>query len=456
MSSFSAYLRRLTYAALTLAGIFGPATSHAVPLYARQTGLGCSACHFGGNFPELTKTGREFKLMGYTLGNRQTIPLAGMLQLGMTRINDNSINSAQPSQAKNGDLVASQISLFTGGKITDNIGAFVQWTSGYDVNQNGDQYVRHGGIDNTDIRFADKTKVGGKDLIYGVSLNNGPSVQDIFNTTPAWNVNPSATPSGPFQGYGINTANGSVTPTLIDGGLAAQVYGIGAYADYNDFLYAELSGYQTADGIFSVFRAGQDTTANRYTIRGANPYWRLALHGDSGPHSWEVGTYGMVADVYSDQTTADSLTDRFKDYALDAQYQYAKGPHRASVQGTWIHEDISWNANTGNSNLSDTRETWRLRGNYMYRNKIGGSLGFFSNTGSADANLYGTPTGTPDTSGYILEADYIPIQQVKLALQYTGYNKFNGTSGVYTQNPDGSDRRPSDNNTVYLLGWLMF
>ena len=34
--------------------------AHAVPSFARQTGLPCSACHY--TFPELTPFGRQFKL----------------------------------------------------------------------------------------------------------------------------------------------------------------------------------------------------------------------------------------------------------------------------------------------------------------------------------------------------------------------------------------------------------
>ena len=39
-------------------------TAHAVPSYARQTGLPCSSCHT--TLPELTPLGRLFKVNGYT------------------------------------------------------------------------------------------------------------------------------------------------------------------------------------------------------------------------------------------------------------------------------------------------------------------------------------------------------------------------------------------------------
>ena len=41
---------------------------------------------------------------------------------------------------------------------------------------------------------------------------------------------------------------------------------------------------------------------------------------------------------------------------------------------------------------------------------------------------------------------------MRLLAQYTAYTKFNGASSNY----DGSGRNARDNNTFYLLGWLMF
>ena len=54
-----------------------PVCSRALPVFARQTGQNCVACHAGGQFPELTPYGRLFKLTGYTIGQR-TIPAAVM------------------------------------------------------------------------------------------------------------------------------------------------------------------------------------------------------------------------------------------------------------------------------------------------------------------------------------------------------------------------------------------
>src|ERR1700691_917322 len=45
--------------------------AHAVPSFARQTGMACEACHTV--FPELTHFGRMFKANGYTLDNLKQV-----------------------------------------------------------------------------------------------------------------------------------------------------------------------------------------------------------------------------------------------------------------------------------------------------------------------------------------------------------------------------------------------
>ena len=46
-------------------------SAHAVPSFARQTGMACEACHTV--FPELTHFGRVFKANGYTLSNLKQV-----------------------------------------------------------------------------------------------------------------------------------------------------------------------------------------------------------------------------------------------------------------------------------------------------------------------------------------------------------------------------------------------
>jgi hypothetical protein len=134
--------------------------------------------------------------------------------------------------------------------------------------------------------------------------------------------------------------------------------------------------------------------------------------------------------------------NRFTDTALDAQYQYLGDDHLFSVQTTWIHEkqrlDASFAAGAA-ANPSDTLNTFRLGGSYYYRRRYGAALGYFTTTGSTDAGLYnagggpvtGSVNNSPDSRGWVAELDYLPWQNVKFALQYTIYSKFNGGTSNY-------------------------
>lgn len=238
--------------------------------------------------------------------------------------------------------------------------------------------------------------------------------------------------------------------------------------DWNNLVYAELAGYRTADGVLSALRAGtyhsnsSDGGSPPYVLKGVNPYWRLALHGENGPHSWEVGTFGMLADQYSDGFNESSPRTKFRDYAFDGQYQYSQGLHRWSAQATHIREKQSYDtalvgAGAGHDNSSNTLNWSQIRGSYFYHNQYGGSVALFSSSGSRDGQLYVGNTNTvPNTRGYIFELDYLPIDRVKLGLQYIGYSKFNGSSNNYDASGTLTNRNAKDNNTLYLFGWVAF
>jgi hypothetical protein len=120
-----------TLAILTLLGggvVFSKSAS-ALPLFARQTGQSCLACHAGGQFPELTPYGRLFKLTGYTQGVMTAIPLAVMGVASYAKVS--SYNGSDHSGAdfpRDGTANITTGSIFCCGKITDNMGIFAQYT----------------------------------------------------------------------------------------------------------------------------------------------------------------------------------------------------------------------------------------------------------------------------------------------------------------------------------------
>ncbi len=412
-------------------------TAHAVPSFARQTGLECTSCHL--SWPELTPTGRQFKLNGYTLGERSLFPVAGMLQL--SRSSTSSLD-AQPSDnfPRDGAVLMQQASLFVSGKLADHVGLFSQWTY--------DGVGHRTSIDNVDLRFANHGELMGHKFVYGATLNNNPQVQDVYNTGQAW-------------GFPFSSSPVALTPNagLAIEGLGQQVAGLGAYTLWDNTLYAELTDYRTADRMFSVLRAGTDR-AEDAALKGDNLYWRLGLQHEwgEGQHSAMLGAYGFTLDRYPDNTNLSGPTDRFRDTGIDAQYQYITDQHRVSLQANYVREQQDWLA-TPQGNSSDTLRSFKAKATYYYQKQYGVNVGYFSTKGDADSVLYntgdpttGSASGSPNSTGTVWELNYLPRRDIRLALQYTAYSRFNGARNNY----DGFGRNAKDNNTLYLLAWLMF
>src|SRR6202008_574448 len=190
-------------------------------------------------------------------------------------------SAGAPGVAQNGTAgFPQQLSLFYAGKIAPNFGAFFQITY---ANDSGTM-----GIDNTDLRFADTMLLADNSpLTYGVTLNNNPTVQDLWNSTPAWGF--------PFAASAL--APTPTAATLIDNGLAQQVIGLGAYASWNDLLYVEFDAYRglsaDAQGKLGITASGPPNT-----LHGFAPYWRVALEHSFGNHYLEIGTYGISAQIF--------------------------------------------------------------------------------------------------------------------------------------------------------------
>ncbi len=481
--------------------VLAPREAQALPAFARQTGQNCVACHPGGQFPELTPYGRMFKLTGYTIGER-ALPLSMMAVISSSRVKNTSKSDNPPADfAKNGAVTFSSASLFIAGKVTENIGLFSQIT--YDnyaaqgVAPDGSgvgAFKGHTSADNIDLRYADRFIDSNRDLIFGVSLNNNPSVSDPWNTAAAWmQYVPVPSPSSsafvdgnaPYPGYG-------------PGGQAA---GLSAYAYLNKLLYAELGGYKTANRGFSFMTAGTPN-ADTAKLKGTNPYWRLALTREWGPHNIMLGTSGMITDKYdnSEDTSDPATISRTKDLGVDAQYQYLLDPHTVTAQLAYMTSKVRYSDSAANqpvafasdalgtmglpnTNASDTTNILRAKLTYVYNAKYGGSLGYFNRTGSTNTlnqtsgydpttglitsdptgalgatalstRVGGNLSGNPATRGFTYEAFWMPVElsnyrYVRLGVQYTNYSKFNGASSNY----DGLGRDAKDNNTLFFYVW---
>jgi len=431
-----------------------PRESQAVPSFARQTGQPCATCHT--IFPALTAYGRQFKLNGYVSNSGQVIQTKDvdqkdkqMLEIGsippisvMILTSYTATQKMQPGAERNGDvLLPDQFSLFLAGEIAPKAGAFVQATY--------TQVDDHFSWDNTDIRAADQATFGNQSFVYGVSLNNNPTVQDLWNSTPAWGYPYAGAENAPAPGAG----------TLIDGALGAQVVGLSAYTMWNNLLYAELGAYRASPT--GVARPLSGTAGAADVVDRVGPYWRLALQKQFGEHYLMVGAYGLSADLLpGDGAPLVGDTNKYNDVAGDLQYEksFGDGDTSLAVHSTYIHETQKLNATFGgggSDNLNDDLNTFRADATFIYKREYSGSLGYFSTTGKTDATLYGdNRTGKPDSSGLTAELAWMPWLNTKLAVDYTAYTKFDGASKDYSLVDTG--RNASDNNTLFVYAWLIF
>ena len=432
---------------------FNPPTVSAVPSYARQTGLACSGCHYAP--PELNPAGRRFKLTGYVdraddtkvvksepgkkhaaLDLLASLPLSVMLDTSYT-----STKSPIPTTQNGNFELPQDFSLFLSGAWTSNIGSFLQVT--YDTQDD------HLTSDNTDIRYANKRTLGGKELVYGLDLNNNPTVEDLWNSTPAW-------------GFPWNASDFAPTPSaspFINGGLAQDVAGFGGYAMWNNHLYLAATLYRSEHVGGPQPNPGDGSTNN---IRGVAPYWRLAWQGvtASGSTQYMIGTYGMH--MRNTAFTGPGPQDSYTDFAVDTQIDHTLfRTDVLSFRGTYIHEnsDLLASAQAGIAGFGTHHlNTFMANAEYHFGNRYTGTVGVFNTGGTVDNVLYapgsvsGSANGDPRGAGYLLNFSYWPWQNLQLVAQYTGYSRFNGGSTNY----DGSGRNASANNTVYLDARFIF
>lgn len=419
--------------------------ARALPSYARQTGVDCGACHVGAFGPQLTPFGWQFKVGGYTDsdGKGGKVPLSAMAVFNATRTKAD-LPEAPDHFGTNDNKAMQEASVFLAGRWSDSIGSFVQSTySGVD---------RAWALDQVDIRFARSMTLGDKDAVMGLSLNSNPTLTDPFNTLGQWRFPYTSSDFG--FGYG---------PTPLMENLASTVIGLNGYTLYDKHFYGELGLYNT----LSTRSLSAINAEDPGKFKGLGTYWRLAYVNDRKRDNFSVGLAGFNAGLQPDRTQL-GTADHYNDIGLDAAYQYlGNRQHIYTLNASLMHErrSLDYSAGTGAaSHAAGSIDTFRIAGSYHFNQSWGLNLGLFSAKGSADNALYGaTATNDrPDTRGYVLQADWTPWGKetswaapwanVRLGLQYTGYQRFNGGSS-FIDTVNGVERKASDNNTLMVFLW---
>ena len=340
IKSCSAFRFINRYLFISIFCLFSYSTAQALPSFARQTGMACSSCHTQSFGPNLTPYGRQFKLNGYVWGSNESLlsRFGGMVEGSLTNTKKDNPGLADPNSTlsadssavdmadakalanrnynANNNLALDQASLFYGGKVYGQMGAFVQFTY--------DGVASRFALDNTDIRLADEADWLGQNFIYGVSFNNNPTAQDLWNTTPAWGFPYASSPLASTPAAG---------PMI--GNLGGQVGGATLYSLINDLLYVEAGAY-TSFAKYAQKGMGQ-WYYGAAKLDGGAPYWRIALQKEWQGHYVSLGHFGFRANLQPDPTVA--ATDRYTDLGVDFNYQYmANLAHIYELKASYIRE----------------------------------------------------------------------------------------------------------------------
>jgi hypothetical protein len=252
------------YALLAAAALLSSAPAQALPSYAQQTGLPCTQCHSIGFGPALTAYGRQFKLNAYALGeHNKSVPLALMAVLSDTHISKD-FPEAPERYSSNDNFTLDELTGFYAGRFGNHAGGFIE------VAYSGVE--RHTAWGAFDVRYARAFELGGHGVVGGVTLNNNPTVSDLWNSTAVW--------SFPYTGSGLAPTPGAA-PVIFDG-ISETVLGPTFYAMIDDRFYLEVGGYKSlSDSLLD--NVGLSAEENSH-LKGFAPYWRAALQFTNGPH----------------------------------------------------------------------------------------------------------------------------------------------------------------------------
>jgi len=440
-------MRRCLGALAGTLALWAAGPSWALPAFARETGLPCATCHTLAFGPALTPYGRNFKLHAYAQGTKETIPLSADLISSFTHTSLDQ--PPAPHYSSNDNFALDDVNGYFAGRIADNLGAFAQVTY--------DGIARHTSWGILDVRYARDVMLGGTDTLLGVTLNNFPTVQDVWNSTYAWQF--------PFPFTRL--ANGPSAFLQIDGAFAAQSLGATVYSLIANTVYLEAGGYRKlSDRLQGDF--GVPSPSAEHGIVGTAPYWRAVLQKTLGSHYASVGILGFAPHAQSPQEQSVG-TDNYTDFGYDATYQFNNGgPHTFNVNASYIQEQqrlFGTTALGGSAAIANHLNQTNISGQYAYRQTYSLTLAFFDTVGNTNPLLYapgawfGSANGSPDSRGYIMQLECMPFGKldsfarpwlnVRVGLQFTAYTRFNGGNTNY----DGAGHSAHDNDSLFLFFW---
>jgi hypothetical protein len=466
-----------------LASTFWMQDAYATAAFSRQTGEPCASCHMQGYGPWLTDYGTKFKLDGYVAGDAAKVPtllnnFSAEIVASVTNVAAKvpsgvlpSTNVFQPNARTN--LVNDWDSLYYTGRVMDKVGAYLQL-------QFNPMTARNVMLSMADLRYADHASLEGKNLQWGITANNAPTMSDTWMTSFAWM-------------YPYTTSQVAPQPTakpwLQTLMSNANTVGMTAYTKYDNKYYLEAGGYTSqasnmANGLGTLNGAvGASNGSSAYggLLVGGAGYWRAYVEqvlGDYG--KLMVGTFGLAGNVAPSYNSS-GPTNYITEFNFDSNYMYMLDKENMFMVMTRYTRDgmtMSGSKQLGYAaNASNNLNQIMAMAMYTYQQTYTLSFMWQDTWGSKDLCLYnggcaayqqgvgavtGSANGSPNSNAFLTEIDYVPFgkgnfvtdpyMNLRFSLQYWAYTTFNGGGNNY----DGNGRSAAANNTTYFVTNINF
>ncbi|MFK2890762.1 cytochrome C [Dyella flagellata] len=417
-------------------------TAHAVPAYARQTGSACADCHAGAYGPALTPYGMRFKMNGYTDTDGQGTKIPAAIQINGTR--------TVPAKGQSSNQL-SEADIYLAGRVSDHVGGFVKVA---DYNTGNNKFNTQ--LSDVDLRFVAKDlKLADKEALIGVSFNNNPGFDDPVDALPAATLNGPPTVSGTL----LNPSSSNT--------LAHRVYGASLYALYDKNWYGELGTYNSLPTSMQNnlgYRISGDPGKLSDTV-----YARFAYLRDFKRQFVSAGLVGLTT---KRQLPRSGPSESLTDLGYDVTYQYL-GNHENIVQLAYVNiMERRRYATTPFGPIPGLVALPRgvvhdqsLTATYVFKQSYGVTISHMVSTGTHDIVRY-VPYGEPDTSSNSLTVFWTPfgkddsfttIANLRLAVEWFHFNKFNGSSdNVFGAPPGAPMTNARDLNAFVIFASVAF
>jgi len=437
---------------LSLAGVlaataFAPEAS-AIPAFARQTGMACTACH-AQHFPVLNAFGRAFKAGGYTMmgaqgkveGDHLSIPnqLNASMVLKLRYQKDSSAGAAvsasggtvanvnNPNTLGDGQVQWDEFALFFGGRISENVGFALEGNM-----MSGGSLL--GGFRMPFVYDVGAAKIS---VVPFTTDAMGPQMGYEQSSAGVFRANRWAEHRRDISAIQYNADRG------LDGGAASGFALVAA----GDMGYVSFTKWSPSFAMGANGDAPHDLDSNYFRIAATPTVGNWALHVGAGRMSGTSTIQGASpAGAATDGTArvgaiAGTLIDTDQTFA-DFQAQGEVGGKELGVYATWARAPATTNCNAYNTHATNAgacrivatkpvggqavsdRKAWTIGADYsVIPNVLSIGAAYRNAETGSEIDAADTLAGRgKDNNAVILTAVYDLYQNVALHLNYSKYS----------------------------------